>query len=243
MSWRGSARRTIPYLVTASGGFLLAYLIVAFFVFPARLVSSETPVPNVVGSRYEDAAKRLSAAGFSPAAGEKRYHLTAPVRAVLSQVPPAGTIEPRGTRVILELSLGPRTGTVPAVTGLTQQQAELALVNAGLEVGLVTEAQDAAPRGWVLRTSPAAGAKVTLPSAVGLVVSVGPSTVTIPDVVGQDYPQARALLTQLGLRVAIVLRDTTSSEQPNSVVSQLPEANRTVASGTAVQLTIASPPR
>ena len=88
-----------------------------------------------------------------------------------------------------------------------------------------------------------AGAKVTLPSAVSLVVSTGPSTVTIPDVVGQDYGQARTLLTQVGLRVATVLRDTTSSAAPNSVISQLPEANRTVASGTAVQLTVAAPPR
>ena len=241
MSWRGDARRTIPYVVTATGGFLLAYLLVALFVFPARLISSEVKVPDVVGLSLQDATKRLADAGFVAAAGERRYHLSAPAKAVLTQTPPSGTTEPRGTRVVLELSLGQRMSDVPSVVGLTRQQAQLALENAGLELGTVGEADNPAPRGQVLASTPATGAHVPLPSAVNLTISTGPPTVTIPEVVGQDYAQARTLLTQVGLAVAAVVRDTGSRAPANTVVAQQPEGNRTVAAGTTVQLTISAP--
>ena len=49
MTLRGSARRSIPYLVAIMSGFLLAYLVVAFFIFPAltlRSGSGTTPLAN-----------------------------------------------------------------------------------------------------------------------------------------------------------------------------------------------------
>ena len=54
-------------------GFLLAYLIVAFFIFPAHLVTSDTKVPNVVGQTYEAASAQLKKAGFVPQRGELRF--------------------------------------------------------------------------------------------------------------------------------------------------------------------------
>ena len=70
MTLRGSARRSIPYLVAIMSGFLLAYLIVAFFIFPAHLVTTDTKVPNVVGQTYDAATAQLQKLGFATTRGE-----------------------------------------------------------------------------------------------------------------------------------------------------------------------------
>lgn len=59
MSLRGRLRRLLPYVIAAAGGFLLAYLIVAFFVFPAGVIPTDVRVPNVIGLTYNDAAAQL----------------------------------------------------------------------------------------------------------------------------------------------------------------------------------------
>src|SRR5207253_3244549 len=57
MSWRGRLRRFLPYLISAVGGFLLAYLIVAFFIFPSGVIPEDVRVPNVVGLTYAEAVR------------------------------------------------------------------------------------------------------------------------------------------------------------------------------------------
>src|ERR671936_2219275 len=136
------------------------------FIFPAKLISSDTKVPNVVGLSYDDASKRLKAAGFLTTKGEQRYHTSAPSGAVLGQNPLPDATAPRGSKVVLDVSRGQPRSDVPVVVGLTRQQAELALQSAGLAVGEVTDARNSAPRGQVLSSSPPEGAHVPVPSAV-----------------------------------------------------------------------------
>jgi eukaryotic-like serine/threonine-protein kinase len=239
---RGIARRSLPFLVASTGGFLIAYLIVALFVFPAKLVSSDLPVPNVTGIDYVAAKARLEAAGFKVARGEQRYTTGAPEGAVLSQSPVPGSVEPKGSAVVLDVSRGQRSGEVPRLVGLTRQQAELAIQNAGLDVGDVTATADDAPRGQVLSASPEPGTRVPIPSAVSIEVSDGPGTVRVPDVTGQDYASARSLLAQLGFLVGRVTVDTMSAFPPNTVVGQSPAANSSAAAGATITLTISGGP-
>ncbi len=220
------------------GGFALAYLLVAFFVFPPQLVSSDLPVPNVVGLSYEEAAQQLEKAGFDPSKGPSRYHDSAPAGTVLGQDPPPGSTETKGTRITLDLSRGQRTVLVPPVVGMSQTQAQLAIENAGLAVGEVREEQSPTVRGQVLSSGPEPGARVPVPSPVDLTVSAGPASVQVPDVAGQDVAQARALLAQVGLTVGEVRVDSTSILPPNSVVAQSPAAQASVPLGSAVTLTI-----
>lgn len=73
-------------------------------------------------------------------------------------------------------SAAPTEATVPAgLVGMTQADAEAAIVNAGLKAG-VTEAVDATvPKGRVISATPAAGASVVPGSTVAIVVSWGPT--------------------------------------------------------------------
>lgn len=104
MSVRTSLRRSLPYAVTIVGGFLLAYLIVAFIVFPSGVVPSDAKVPNVGGLMFDDAAKRLAAVGFKAQRGDEEYREATPSGTVLAQDPRPGTTEPEGSTVILTVS-------------------------------------------------------------------------------------------------------------------------------------------
>lgn len=239
MSWRAWPRRLLPYIISATAGFLIAYLIVAFFIFPAGLIPKDLRLPNVVGMSIEDAQTTLGRAGFKGTIGEERYNATAPRGTVLQQTPPAGSQEMEGSKVLLDVSRGQRTSDVPLVIGMSREQALLAIENAGFDIGEITQRQTDDPPGEVLETSPRAGQRVPIPASINVVVSAGPSTVTLPSFVGRPYAEARRMIEQLGLRVGNVTIDSLSIQQPEHVSSQIPAAGRTVASGSRISLAVA----
>ncbi len=244
MTLRGSARRSIPYLVAIMSGFLLAYLIVALFIFPAHLVTSDTKVPNVVGQTYDAAAAQLQKAGFVAMRGEQRFTAGAASGQVLGQNPLPDAVQPRGAKVVLDVSQGQRTTTVPQIVGMTREQAELALQNAGLEPGDVVQRESPSPRGQVLSSTPAGGQRAPLPSEISFVVSSGPSQLAVPDVTGQTYASAAQLLMQVGFRVAPAQADTTTQGAPEgTVTSQDPSGNAPAPPGITVRLRVAAAPR
>lgn len=239
MNWRAASRRLFPYAVVAAGGFLLAYLVVAFLVFPPELVPDDAKVPQVVGLMYDDAVNRLEAAGFKAKLGEERFVELAPKSTVLSQTPPPGSSEPRGAEIILDVSAGQRQLQVPAVVGLTQSLAQDAIEKAGLEIGDVQERESQSARGAVLETNPPSGQTVSPSTRIDIIVSRGPPAVEAPDVVGQSYAVARTLLEQVGLRVGDVTVDSLSTSIPSTVISQTPAAGSRLAPGSRISLTIA----
>jgi eukaryotic-like serine/threonine-protein kinase len=233
------ARRLLPYVIAAAGGFLLAYAIVFFFVFPARLVPEELKVPNVLGLTYDDAVHKLNAAGLKAEQGESRFNVGSPKSTVLQETPAAGAPAARGSKVVLDVSAGERRTEVPNVVGLTQEQAQLALEKVGLTMGDVTAHESPLPRGEVLASTPVAGTQAVLPSIVTLVVSNGPVSITVPDLVGQPFAQAKATIEQLGLRTAVIEVDSASADPEGTIMSQSPAAGANVEAGTGISLKVA----
>ena len=174
MSLRSSLRGSLPYAVAVIGGFLIAYLIVAFAIFPSGVVPGNAKVPNVTGLPFEDAAKRLGAVGFKAERGEARFHGSSPKETVLEQDPRAGTRDADGATVTLVVSAGQQMVAVPAIVGLSQGDAQSALEGAGFELGPVNERPNAAPKWQVIESRPSPGTKTGIPSAVAITVSSGP---------------------------------------------------------------------
>jgi serine/threonine-protein kinase len=238
MSFRVRLRRSLPYAIAIIGGFLLAYLVVAFFVFPSGVIPRDIRVPNVTGLSFDDAGRRLAERGLRGVKGEERFHGASPKGTVLEQTPSAGATDVEGASVTLVVSAGQQTAKVPSVNGLSRADAERALEGAGFDVGDVTERPSNLPAGQVIESNPRSGSEATIPSPVALVVSAGPTVVLIPNVVGQSVTQARLLIENAGLTVADVRTPTGEpvSDSTAVVIATVPAAGSQVPAGSRVSI-------
>ncbi|MDB4905869.1 MAG: serine/threonine protein kinase [Gemmatimonadetes bacterium] len=240
---RSRIRGLLPYVIALVGGFFTAYLLVAFVVFPAGVIPRDVKVPNVTGLAYEDADRRLIAAGFKAEKGEVRFHASAPQGTVLDQVPPADAKELMGTSVTLAVSGGQKMGTVPNIGGMTQADAERAIEEAGFNVGETSDQPSTQPRGTVVDARPRAGSSLPMPGVISIVLSAGPTTMSMPDVVGRPLADARSFLQQVGIAVADVVNDDGGPPRPNQpVISQSPAGGAQVPMRSRVSLHVAGGP-
>ena len=238
MSWRTRVRTSLLYLVSIVAGFALAYLVVAFVVFPSGVVPRDVKVPNVTGLMYDEAEQRLAQAGFRAEKGEQRYNNSAPKMTVLEQSPPPGAREGVGGAIILVVSGGQRMTSVPVVTGMTRVDAQAALEKEGFDVGDVSESPSTSTPGTVIGTRPTAGAQVSVPSTIAIVIASPTAAPVMPDLTGRDVDGARAMLMQMRVRNVQIVRDAGVTGQPNTVIGQTPVAGATIAPGSSVQLRI-----
>ena len=239
MNWRGRIRTSLVYLVSIAAGFALSYLVVAFVVFPSGVIPKDVKVPNVTGLMFDEAIQRLAQAGFKGEQGEQRFNNSAPKMTVLEQSPPPGAREGIGNPVTLVISGGQRVVSVPIVTGMTKIEAQAVLEKDGFDVGDATESSSNAPRGTVIATRPAAGAQVSVPSTVSLVLSGGAAAIQMPTLIGRDVDGARQTLVQLGLRDVKIVWDPMAIGTRGTVVGQNPVSGATVLPGSTAQLRVA----
>lgn len=130
-----------------------------------------------------------------------------------------------------------RMVAVPAVAGLSAADARAAL-EAG-QLGYVVDASQVSvsvPAGSVISQEPAAGLRVMPGSPVRVVLSVGPQTLAVPDVVGLSVRDARTALEALGL-VVRVAEVATSTREP-VVLATKPSAGTGANVGDGVLLTV-----
>lgn len=243
MTWRARLRRLLPYVLSVVGGFLLAYLIVAFFVFPAGVIPQDIRVPNVVGLTYPEASRTLEARGFKPQRGEQRFHNAAPRGTVLEQHPVAEANEQAGALVTLVVSAGQRYGTIPPVIGMTRELALNALETAGFDAGEVEVRPSNEPRGAVIDSRPRPGTQAPMPSPVALVISEGPTTILVPDLIGRSVADATQLLRQVGLNVGDISYELGGgvADAGAVVVTQSPPSGSQVNAGTRVNVVVGRP--
>jgi serine/threonine-protein kinase len=135
----------------------------------------------------------------------------------------------------------PEQDTVPRVIGLTVEQAENRLTEAGLTLGEVTQASsDEVRKDRIISQTPGPLEEVDPGSAVDIVVSVGPEKATVPFVLGKDKFEARAQLEDLGFEVRLIERE--SSEEKDTVIETDPVAGESANVGSIVRVFWASGP-
>jgi len=222
--------------------FAVAWLLVAFVLFPNTGPAPSAVVPSVVGLRFEEAERKLGEAGLTAALGETVPSLTAPRQYVLAQTPAAGTSVGPEVVVTLDVSAGQLRAAVPVVVGLSRENATAALRAANLELGQVVERPGSEARGTVVSSQPAAGQQVPQGTPVELVVSAGPSQLLMPDLVGRELFEVRATLEQLGLRIGETQYDSTSALPTGLVVSQVPSAGSAVTVSDVITVRVSGRP-
>jgi beta-lactam-binding protein with PASTA domain len=96
------------------------------------------------------------------------------------------------------------------------------------------------PSGDVVSESPTAGTQVQFGSDVSLVISTGPQTVAVPNVVDETQAAATSAISKPGLTVGMVTQQASNSVPSGNFISQNPTAGTVVAVGSAVSLTVST---
>jgi serine/threonine protein kinase len=131
--------------------------------------------------------------------------------------------------------------TVPQVTNLSQDQANSALLAAGLTPAVQAVDSDSVASGIVISQDPVAGYVLKKGQTVRLSVSQGPSLVYLPDVTGYTLQAAKITLENSGFDVKEVDQGTNDpTTPPGTVIAQDPKGDTNVPGKSAVTLTIAS---
>ena len=213
---------------------------------------SKVAVPNVVGQPQAGAQAAVRGAGLVPAS--TRVASTQPKGIVVAQRPAAGTKLAKGSKVRLNVSLGPQTTTtapppppppapaarvkVPNVVGLSQTTAQRRLQRVRLKAS-VTYVASSKPAGQVVSQRPPAGTSVKRGTRVAIRVSNGPSPKplkTVPDVLGQDEGTATATLQQAGFTVVTIDQPTTDQTQNGIVLDEQPAPGSRIPGGSQVTI-------
>lgn len=193
-------------------------------------------VPDLIGKSELEAGQILGELGLR--IGDVNYENSdkIPADAILKQSPKPKTMVTKGSVVNITISKGVEVVIVPDVEGLTLEKAKEALSKVGLKYRVSEEESNTVEKGKVIRQSPPASDTLKKGETVLLVVSKGPSIVTVPNVVGEDSLNARQKLENLGLTVDIQYVEVLEEEQVGKVLQQSPEANQKVVVGSSVTI-------
>ncbi|MGH2674386.1 MAG: Stk1 family PASTA domain-containing Ser/Thr kinase [Actinomycetota bacterium] len=224
-------------LALSALGLTAFFLVRALLPKPADLV----PVPNVVGETEEDAVDTLQRAGFRVQT-DREFNDDVQRGRVIEQDPPADERVEEGSEVTIVVSQGPPPEAVPEVVGETQEAAEEILVDAGFVVGNVTPQESDEDEGIVLEQDPQAGDEARPGSAVDLVVSSGPATVAVPEVICQDLGSAQEEVEGEGLDFVVTGSRFSDECPPGTVAEQNPSPGTQVQPGSNVRVKESSGP-
>ena len=136
----------------------------------------------------------------------------------------------------------PTTALVPDVSGMSQTDAQNLITGEGFSVPLIEqEYSESIESGYAIGTLPEAGTEAPLDGRLTLLVSQGPSEVTVPaDLVGMTEPQARDVLRQLGLQGGTTTTANSASVPEGRVLSSSPEPGTSVEVGGTVDLVLST---
>jgi beta-lactam-binding protein with PASTA domain len=135
----------------------------------------------------------------------------------------------------------PGSITVPNVSGLTESEAQAAIVSAGLVVGTVTmQSSSTVPAGTVISQTPLGCGFSGAGNAISIVVSTGPAMAVMPQVVGDTVAQATSAITTAGLTVGTITTTTSLTVTAGNVISETPAAGSSILAGSLVTLLVSS---
>jgi len=128
---------------------------------------------------------------------------------------------------------------VPEVVGLPQDEAQAAIVAAGLVWAAPTRAySDTVASGSVVSCDPRPGSSVRIGAAVTAVVSRGIEQKEVPSVVGSSQQEAEEAIRQAGLAVGAITQAYSSSVAEGQVISSDPAAGAMVNHSSAVAIVV-----
>jgi serine/threonine-protein kinase len=223
---------------------LAAVLIGALLGF-ALTRDTTTDVPGVTSNPLNVAIAVLEQNGFKVGA-ISRVQREVAVNTVLEQDPPAGNASLdcaflsffcSKPKVALTVSSGPGSAKVPGgLPGLSQEEAEEKLEEAGFDVRSEKVNSDQVEAGQVIRSEPGGGTTATRGSTVVLTVSKGQKLAKVPVLVGTQRSVAVQQIRGRGLTPAV--EEEESAKPAGEVIRQAPSAGSELPRGSSVSIVV-----
>ena len=237
-------RRWLGIVAGLAGVGLVGVVLVNFVVMPSLVRhDAAVRVPEVVGMDVAAARCACDAVGLLLLEDGKRHGQGVLPGQVLSQTPAAGSAVKPGRSVRVLVSLGTEVVAMPDVRGLTLRQATLQIENAQLLLGDVARIRDGDGGEIVRATRPAPGVAIARGDSVTVLLEIGAvsETFLMPNLIGQDVGDARALIESRGFRVGRVAYRAASGVYPGTVLEQYPDSGALVRGGDSIDLVAATP--
>jgi serine/threonine-protein kinase len=184
------------------------------------------------------AVQKIKAAGFVPKL-EFAYNDTVAKGAVISEDPGPGAKIGKGSTVTLTISSGVQKSPVPDVRGQTLTDA-LQLIYAAKLQPKIAYVYSSQPANVVTGEAPSPKTLVPQQTVVHINVSKGLRPVSVPDVTGQPFANAKSALQGQGFAVARV--DIQSDQPKGQVVSSDPAPGTQVPKGSKITLSVSKGP-
>jgi eukaryotic-like serine/threonine-protein kinase len=207
-----------------------------------------TEVPNVTGNQLNVAIALLQQNGFS-IEEVKRVQREAPANEVLEQDPAASPPADEASldcafitffcskpKVTLTVSSGPGSAQVPSTAGLSREEAEESLEDAGFKPRVETVNSEKVEEGLVIHSEPGGGQTATRGSEVVLSVSSGPKLAKVPVLVGTQRSVAVQQIRGRGFAPSV--EEEESSSPAGQVIRQAPSAGSQLPSGSSVSIVV-----
>lgn len=198
--------------------------------------AKQVVVPTITGMPGQQAQQLLTQFGFKVKKMEEAS-LDIPAGNATRSTPGGDVRAEEGSEVTLYVSTGPQRHKIPDVRGKSKADAVKTLTMLGFTV-VKTDKVNSPPEllDKAVNTTPPAGTDTAVNSVIVVHMGEGPKEVTIPELVGETEDRARAILKQLGLKMAVVPGD---SEMPRGeVVTTSPAAGTTVTDDQTVTITV-----
>ena len=227
-----SSKKTVGIVIG-----LLAGIVAIAAIAMALLNGGEAKVPNVIGQTQESAVKAIEAAGYEVGDITEEYNADTVAGRVCKQDPEADTALDKGETVNLVISKGVEKGSVPDVSGMTAEQAEKALKDAGYTPQYAGNESSDADKDTVSKQSPEAGTQSDKGTTVKYWISTGPEDIEVPNVVGSDQATAKSTLEKAGFTVKTATGDYSDKYAEGVVMAQSPNGGKLSKGGT-VTITI-----
>ena len=194
-------------------------------------------VPNVIGQTQEAAVQTIEKAGYTVGTVTEDYDAETVAGRVCKQDPEADSDLEKGGKINIVISKGVKKGSIPNLSGMTSEQAEKALKDAGLKAQYAGNEASDADKDTVSRQDPTAGKEVDEGTTVKYWISTGPEDTSVPNVVGSDQASAKAQLESAGFTVQVETGDYSDKYGEGIVMSQSPNGGKLEKGGT-VTITI-----
>jgi serine/threonine-protein kinase len=226
-------------LLVLVGALVLTYVLFAAIGMRVALKTREVQVPPLTGKTVNEATGLLTEAGLNLKVEEgRRLDPKVPAGQIVTQDPAAGVRTRRERSVKVWVSGGPRSTTIPELSGESERTAQLRLQQEGLGLASVAEIRSADyPAGTIVAQFPAPR---TSAAQVALLVNRGErgARYVMPDLIGVDGSRAAEVLRARGFRATVVGDHPYPGVAPGIVLRQNPQAGFQIAPGEPISLEV-----